>query len=517
MASSSEFEKTMVVNIGNFEKIQSFLNDKEKYKEILENSENFNTRLCIERRLRMPFLDPQTGVAQTHCALFMKKKQRMPGFRHGQIYTYPSSRWRKPKRQYLLNSNQSYRAYQYREPHQHIHHQHQHHHHHPAAPVAVGTRDLHQMESAVIVAADGNSLGASGDNDSKDSHVNAEKEWFHEEMDVSHYHHGDDYDDDFDSDNDFDESYTSRGKRKRGTRPRRSNSHAESTPKRGRKGDDKLKYFLLFSIYCFILYLGNRRRNGIEGESDRRRRGCGNGANTSAAAAAAAAAVAHAASTAAAAAAATGLYATHSNSASPVPPNDDTSQSALVIPASSYEKASSDAGASNDSIPLATMAGITGIGLNLAGTTNVVCTPPIYSTNNNAAATGASPKKVKTRTEREVAQPSPYCDFCLGDQRENKKTSMPEELVSCSDCGRSGHPSCLQFTENMIISVKRYRWQCIECKYCSICGTSDNDDQLLFCDDCDRGYHMYCLSPPLITPPEGSWSCKLCIDEFHKK
>lgn len=42
-------------------------------------------------------------------------------------------------------------------------------------------------------------------------------------------------------------------------------------------------------------------------------------------------------------------------------------------------------------------------------------------------------------------------------------------------------------------------------------------DQLLFCDDCDRGYHMYCLSPPLSSPPEGSWSCRLCLVEFHKK
>lgn len=28
-------------------------------------------------------------------------------------------------------------------------------------------------------------------------------------------------------------------------------------------------------------------------------------------------------------------------------------------------------------------------------------------------------------------------------------------------------------------------------------------DQLLFCDDCDRGYHMYCLSPAMAEPPEG--------------
>lgn len=121
------------------------------------------------------------------------------------------------------------------------------------------------------------------------------------------------------------------------------------------------------------------------------------------------------------------------------------------------------------------------------------------------------------RQERKSAVPSPYCDFCLGDQRENKKSGLGEELVSCSDCGRSGHPTCLQFTANMMVSVKRYRWQCIECKYCSICGTSDNDDQLLFCDDCDRGYHMYCLLPPLTIPPEGSWSCKLCHEEFHTK
>lgn len=122
---------------------------------------------------------------------------------------------------------------------------------------------------------------------------------------------------------------------------------------------------------------------------------------------------------------------------------------------------------------------------------------------------------IRKPMEKGRAPPSPYCDFCLGDAKENKKTNQAEDLVSCSDCGRSGHPTCLQFTANMKVSVKKYRWQCIECKYCTICGTSDNDDQLLFCDDCDRGYHMYCLMPALEQPPEGSWSCKLCTDQFH--
>ena len=123
---------------------------------------------------------------------------------------------------------------------------------------------------------------------------------------------------------------------------------------------------------------------------------------------------------------------------------------------------------------------------------------------------------------KEDAKPSPYCDFCLGDATCNRKTSKPEKMVSCANCGRSGlsewsklyhydvivllfvaHPSCMQFSDSLSAVVHTYRWQCIECKSCHFCGTSENDDQLLFCDDCDRGYHMYCLRPPLKNPPEG--------------
>lgn len=127
----------------------SFLHDP-SYKEIIENSSTFNSRLCAERRMRMPFIDTQTGklqiidfvnlatsntlvrrpalvlvtltllcmlmtkpravfgndlliklkvmhslfvgVAQSHCNLFMTKRQRMPGQKEGQVYTYPAQR-----------------------------------------------------------------------------------------------------------------------------------------------------------------------------------------------------------------------------------------------------------------------------------------------------------------------------------------------------------------------------------------------------------------------------------------
>lgn len=131
---------------------------------------------------------------------------------------------------------------------------------------------------------------------------------------------------------------------------------------------------------------------------------------------------------------------------------------------------------------------------------------------------GEEEEGMETRNKRkQEPQSSKYCDFCLGGADENRKTGQPEELVSCADCGRSGHPSCLQFTDIMTMNVKKYKWQCIECKSCHLCGTSDNDDQLLFCDDCDRGYHMYCLDPPMEEPPEGSWICDLCENDRKER
>lgn len=34
----------------------------------------------------------------------MLERQRMPGLSNGQVYTYPSKRWKKKRRQYLLNN-----------------------------------------------------------------------------------------------------------------------------------------------------------------------------------------------------------------------------------------------------------------------------------------------------------------------------------------------------------------------------------------------------------------------------
>uniref|UniRef100_A0A3B5L665 histone acetyltransferase n=1 Tax=Xiphophorus couchianus TaxID=32473 RepID=A0A3B5L665_9TELE len=141
----------------------------------------------------------------------------------------------------------------------------------------------------------------------------------------------------------------------------------------------------------------------------------------------------------------------------------------------------------------------------------------------NSRCPSASPLVLSSVTllphEREQLRvdPIPICSFCLG-TKESNRDKRPEELLSCADCGSSGHPSCLKFSPELTSNVKRLRWQCIECKTCSSCRIQGkNADEMLFCDSCDRGFHMECCDPPLSRMPKGTWICQVCRPKENGK
>ncbi|XP_022904116.1 zinc finger protein ubi-d4 isoform X2 [Onthophagus taurus] len=505
------------INQSNLEKIESFINDP-IYKEALESSANYNTRLCIERRMRLPFLDSQTGVAQNHSSLFMNKRHRMPGLVQGQIYTYPRQRWRKRRRQYLLMNARAFAR--------------------NADAMLDGDGDLHGLSQSENPALQ--------DTDSKDSQLLKDEEWYYDEQDMIDM---DVYDEpDQDSDLDYEEPYSKRTKRRKGAgRGRGGGGDSPSTPGRRKGGGRGRKKATTHNFEptpgdpdkpfaCELCGARYKTRPGLtyhyghshkEGASDENSRESN--------------APTRVASPLGSGGFTTGVVAGPTPSGGGLIQNNNLMGDPMTLAPSAGQGPPIPGHVYQDSYVsfLGHPAGTPGRRGRQPNNPPPPATPP------QPQAPPTLPPNLPTQPPPIVddppmpvlipekviepppsssveppregkAAPSPYCDFCLGDSRENKKTGGSEELVSCSDCGRSGHPTCLQFTDNMKISVKKYRWQCIECKCCSVCGTSDNDDQLLFCDDCDRGYHMYCLSPPLTTPPEGSWSCKLCIDEFHK-
>ncbi|KAI0938026.1 hypothetical protein AcV7_003336 [Taiwanofungus camphoratus] len=47
--------------------------------------------------------------------------------------------------------------------------------------------------------------------------------------------------------------------------------------------------------------------------------------------------------------------------------------------------------------------------------------------------------------------------------------------------------------------------------HCEVCLKKDRGDEMLICDGCDCGYHMFCLDPPLTSIPKGQWFCHTCL------
>ncbi|PVD38756.1 hypothetical protein C0Q70_01379 [Pomacea canaliculata] len=370
------------------------LGNEQFYKEAVEHTASFNFRLTCERKMRLPFIDSQTGVAQKHTDLFQPRRYRYPGRSFGQIYSYPAKRWKKKKRSYFASEIRLASK---------------------VGDIETGEADMHPI-SAV-------ENPAHRLDDYYDDKLDSQDQWYDDLEGIGEPPDAGEMVDDQSDISDYEDQL--RGRKRKKAASSRGRRKIEKDP----NAEDKEKPYVCEA--CGARY---KTRPGLAYHYTHFHNG---------------------------------LMDDEASTPSPKPPPRANRTTTKERETATY-----------------------------------LAKPSVSTT---AASSSIDPK----------VSANNYCDFCLGDSAENKKTLQAEDLVSCSDCGRSGHPSCLQFTDNMIISVKKYPWQCIECKSCGLCGTSDNDDQLLFCDDCDRGYHMYCLTPPLTEPPEGNWSCHLCIEEFH--
>ena len=49
---------------------------------------------------------------------------------------------------------------------------------------------------------------------------------------------------------------------------------------------------------------------------------------------------------------------------------------------------------------------------------------------------------------------------------------------------------------------------------CEVCGLPDKSEVMLLCDQCNKGWHTFCLDPPLEQVPEGEFKCPMCLGEW---
>ncbi|XP_052746622.1 E3 ubiquitin-protein ligase UHRF1 [Bicyclus anynana] len=52
----------------------------------------------------------------------------------------------------------------------------------------------------------------------------------------------------------------------------------------------------------------------------------------------------------------------------------------------------------------------------------------------------------------------------------------------------------------------------VDCKYCGCytCAGKESPNEILLCDECEHGFHMKCLVPPLTVVPTDDWYCRDC-------
>ena len=55
---------------------------------------------------------------------------------------------------------------------------------------------------------------------------------------------------------------------------------------------------------------------------------------------------------------------------------------------------------------------------------------------------------------------------------------------------------------------------------CSICLSSEREEDVILCDDCHKEFHKACLNPPMAVVPVGQWHCSICAPKrfgLHEK
>ncbi|KAG0209439.1 hypothetical protein BGX28_010322 [Mortierella sp. GBA30] len=108
------------------------------------------------------------------------------------------------------------------------------------------------------------------------------------------------------------------------------------------------------------------------------------------------------------------------------------------------------------------------------------------------------------------------CATCLFGPEKDGSPDVYEDLITCVDCHKCWHPSCIKLAPELALRVDE-PWQCVNCKTCQKCQSSNNEGKMMMCENCDRGWHCYCLDTPLESVPRHDFYCNDCIERYPAK
>ncbi|XP_008437262.1 lysine-specific demethylase JMJ17 isoform X3 [Cucumis melo] len=98
-------------------------------------------------------------------------------------------------------------------------------------------------------------------------------------------------------------------------------------------------------------------------------------------------------------------------------------------------------------------------------------------------------------------------DVTKGSKRKIQDEKLSECLAEFSTSKRRR-----QNTDDGRASISKLKEEENNDQICEQCKSGLHGEVMLLCDRCDKGWHIYCLSPPLKQVPPGNWYCLDCLN-----
>ncbi|XVF22939.1 hypothetical protein REPUB_Repub12eG0214100 [Reevesia pubescens] len=97
------------------------------------------------------------------------------------------------------------------------------------------------------------------------------------------------------------------------------------------------------------------------------------------------------------------------------------------------------------------------------------------------------------------------CRMCF--MGENEGSERARRMLSCRNCGKKYHRSCLKSWAQHRDLFHWSSWTCPYCRTCEVCRSTGDPTRLMFCKRCDGAYHCYCQHPSHKNVTSGPYLC----------
>lgn len=97
------------------------------------------------------------------------------------------------------------------------------------------------------------------------------------------------------------------------------------------------------------------------------------------------------------------------------------------------------------------------------------------------------------------------------EEKKKAKVGLPRGLVTWREAVKNAK-NAAQLAMAFYVLETSIAWdKSIMKASCQFCHGGENENALLLCDGCDKGYHTYCFKPPITKIPEGDWSVLVVV------